>query len=430
MSILTNLRNFLFRASPENPSTSLAKPATWLTQLFSPASKSGAAVTPQNVMSLTAVWRAFNLIAESLASMEWEVVRRKTDNSTRLDYTHSIYTLLNTEASAYLSSFDFWLALIMNTLIHGDGYALMDFNSFSAKVKSFSILDSTKIKVWKDSTGKIWYKNIDTNELHEYDRVIHLKWVTKDGLVGLSTLDTLRDAFGFALSSRDFGNTFYKNGAHLGGYVKHPAALSQDAYERLKKSWNISYGGIDKAGSTAILEEGAEYIPIGMKPSDAALLESQKFSIEDVSRITGVPPHLLAALDRATFNNIEHLSLEFAKYALRPWVIRIEKEFTRKAFTARERGKFFLRGDMTPFMVGDMDSQATMYSKMFASGALSINDVREKLGYNPIEGGDEHFVPLNMQPLKYALESPQNEPAGEQNSDSQQNLFSNETQAE
>jgi hypothetical protein len=37
-------------------------------------------------------------------------------------------------------------------------------------------------------------------------------------------------------------------------------------------------------------------------------------------------------------------------------------------------------------------------------GAISINEIREKEDLPPVDGGDEYFVPLNMTPLKRALE--------------------------
>jgi hypothetical protein len=37
-------------------------------------------------------------------------------------------------------------------------------------------------------------------------------------------------------------------------------------------------------------------------------------------------------------------------------------------------------------------------------GAMTINEIREKEDIDPIEGGDEHFVPLNMIPLSMVKE--------------------------
>ena len=37
-------------------------------------------------------------------------------------------------------------------------------------------------------------------------------------------------------------------------------------------------------------------------------------------------------------------------------------------------------------------SQAAYYQTMVNSGILSINEVRKDLGFNPIDGGDEHHI--------------------------------------
>jgi len=46
---------------------------------------------------------------------------------------------------------------------------------------------------------------------------------------------------------------------------------------------------------------------------------------------------------------------------------------------------------------------------MFNIGAFSVNDIRELEDMNPIKGGDEHFVPMNMVPLSMAKEPPKKE---------------------
>ena len=48
---------------------------------------------------------------------------------------------------------------------------------------------------------------------------------------------------------------------------------------------------------------------------------------------------------------------------------------------------------------------------MFNIGAMSINEIREKEDLDPVEGGDIHLVPMNMQPLDAAAQPPQPKPA-------------------
>lgn len=421
-------RIFTFRASPNSGSTSLANPSTWLTALFAPLSKSGVQVSTESVVGITAVWRAINVLADSISSIPFEVVETQDDDSVRRRRDHPLNYILSEEPSQLYTSFTFRHTLIAHTLLTGNGYAYID-RQGNGRPRQFLLLDPTRhtIKPIVGSTGELFYKvtGLQTNfpfreklegELIPARDMIHIQNMTLNGITGLDVIDTHRDNYGFGLASRDLGNFYMKNRAHLGGYIRHPQTLGDTAYNRLKSSWNKAFAGVAKAGETAILEEGAEYVPISVDLQKAQMLDSQKFSIEDVSRIFGVPQHLLSSLDRATFNNIEQLSYEFAVFSVRPWVERFEAEFSRKCFLESERGRVRARLDMNAFLRGDTESRANYMQKLFMSGVLSINDIRRAEGFNPIDGGDRHFVPLNMVPLDQAGQAngQQNAPASGQ----------------
>ena len=42
-----------------------------------------------------------------------------------------------------------------------------------------------------------------------------------------------------------------------------------------------------------------------------------------------------------------------------------------------------------------MQSRADFYQKLLSSGVVSINEVREKEGMNPTDGGDAHSIQVN-----------------------------------
>ncbi len=149
-----------------------------------------------------------------------------------------------------------------------------------------------------------------------------------------------RDKFGLALANRNYGANFYKNGAHLNGVLKHPGRLTNEAYDRLKGSFNRAFGGSQNAGGTAILEEGMDFQKVGLNPSDAAFNETKKATISDIARITGVPGVLLEDMDKATFGNMEQLSQMFVNYTIMPLCETIEAEFNKKIFFEAEKEKF------------------------------------------------------------------------------------------
>jgi hypothetical protein len=114
---------------------------------------------------------------------------------------------------------------------------------------------------------------------------------------------------------------------------------------------------------------------------------------------------MIGDLERATFSNIEHQGIEFAVHSIRPWAVRWEQILNHDLFTARERDTYFCEFNLEGLLRGDSTQRAQFYKELFAVGALSVNDVREKENLNPVEGGDQRFIPLNVVPLDMAREA-------------------------
>src|SRR5690606_28818971 len=121
----------------------------------------------------------------------------------------------------------------------------------------------------------------------------------------------------------------------------HPGKLSDTAHSRLTKSVEMRHQGLSNAHRLMILEEGMKINSIGIPPENAQFLETRKFQISEIARLYRIPPHMLADLDKATFSNIEQLSLEFVTYTLLPWLTRWEQAIYRDLLTPTERQRYF-----------------------------------------------------------------------------------------
>ena len=69
----------------------------------------------------------------------------------------------------------------------------------------------------------------------------------------------------------------------------------------------------------------------------------------------------------------------------------IENELNRKLLLPSEE---FLKIELetNELLRVNKQAQADYYTKMVSSGIMSINEVRNELGYNSIEDGDKHFI--------------------------------------
>ena len=146
-------------------------------------------------------------------------------------------------------------------------------------------------------------------------------------------------------------------------------------------------------GGTCLLY--MQYKPISLPPEDSQFLSTREFGVEEICRIFRVPPHMVQDLKRATFNNIEHQSIDFVMHTIMPWLIRIEQAIIKDVLIEEEQDEYFPKFNVDGLMRGDYKSRMDGYAVGFANGFLSPNDIRrlENMDLIPAEdGGDDYYL--------------------------------------
>jgi HK97 family phage portal protein len=397
-TIWQNIASVFIR--PEQRGVNLNNPNTPLTPenisgYMTGKTTSGVSVDADSALSLSAVWRAVDVISSTMAQLPIEIIRETANGGQKIAKNHPLYYIISESPNDSASRYDFMQALVANAVMTGNGYAYIERPMRIAAPTALHNIDPVRVTQYIDQEGKVIYRVDGFKDVAARD-MIHIKGLTWNGISGVDLIRHHAENFGLALANRSYGANFYNNGAHLSGILKHPTKLSKEAHDRLRASWRQSYGGSSNTGNTAILEEGMDFVKVGLDPVTAQFLETGRKTIADISRIFGVPQFLLEDLDRATFNNIEQLTLLFVRHTILPWCERIKGELNRKLFEGAERGRYKVRFILASLLQGDTQSRAEFYSKLFNIGAFSPNDIRRMEGLNPVEGGDKYFVQINM----------------------------------
>ena len=207
-------------------------------------------------------------------------------------------------------------------------------------------------------------------------------------LVGYSPIALAKNAIGISIACEEYGASFFGNGASPSGVLEHPGVIKNP--ERVRDAWQRAYSG-SNAHRTCVLEEGMKYTPISIPNNEAQFLETRKFQIEEIARLYRVPLHMIGDLDHATFSNVEHLSLDFVKYSLDPWIVRWEQGLQKALLSDSEKGKYFIKFNVEGLLRGDYASRMQGYATARQNGWMSANDIRELENMNMIpaeEGGD------------------------------------------
>ena len=379
---------------------------------FMGGSTSGKAVNERSAMQMTAVYSCVRILAEAVAGLPLHLYKYTQEGGKEKATEHPLYLLLHDEPNPEMSSFVFRETLMTHLLLWGNAYAQIIRNGKNEVVALYPLMPN-KMSVDRDERGQLYYTYQRSNEeaptmkgssvILKPSEVLHIPGLGFDGLVGYSPIAMAKNAIGMAIACEEYGAKFFANGAQPGGVLEHPGTIKDP--QRVRESWQSTFGGSGNANKIAVLEEGMKYTPIAISPEQAQFLETRKFQINEIARIFRVPPHMVGDLEKSSFSNIEQQSLEFVKYTLDPWVIRWEQSIMRSLLTPDEKKTYYVKFNLEGLLRGDYQSRMNGYAIGRQNGWMSANDIRELENLDRIpaeEGGDLYLINGNMLPMRNA----------------------------
>lgn len=376
--------------------------------LWFPRREAGKYIDYNSALTYAAVFGAVRVIAEAVASLPWLVLQDEPDGSKKRLVGNPVTTMLNRRANAEMGAFSWRDTALGHALLWGNHYSEIE-RDLSARPIGLWPIHPGNVELKRDDEGNLFYEvrqpRGGVRQLSPRD-VFHLHGLGSDGLVGYSIVALAARSIGMGIAAEEFGASFYGNGAQLGGIITQKegaSVLDVQGVKNLLETFNKEHRGSANAHKVEYLDGGLSYQEIGVKPEDAQFLGSRQFSVTEIARWFRVPPHKLGDLERATFSNIEHQSIEFVTDTILPWCVRLEQEANYKLFgrEARNYTKLELKG----LLRGDLATRAQFYKEMRSMGIYSANDILRLEDQDPIgPDGDARLVPLNMTTLNRMVE--------------------------
>lgn len=353
--------------------------------------RSNTAVNEDTSMQVAAFNRGLIYISSQIAKLPWDV--KDYDNNI---LRNPISNLLNLASNPEMNAFRWRLVMVQQAIIHGNAYAEIERNTIGTPIALWP-LKSDSMGILRTDSGELVYRY--TNESGGYSflqprDVFHLpNFHTKDGIVGQGVVGYGRDILGIQIAADSMASGIFHNSGIPSGVLEHPGKLSDEAYKRLKESWDEQQAG-KKTGSTALLEEGLKYSPITIDPETLQFLQSRQFGVLEIARFLGVPPTKLFDVTAATYSNVENANLEVATDTLDSWATNLEMEADVKILNNRYGGRF---SDINLYAIfrGDMKSRSDYFKTMMSIGAITPNQIRQLEGMPGYKDGDEYYIATN-----------------------------------
>lgn len=377
-----------------------------------PRTLAGVDVNEQIALTLSTCWAATRLLCGTAGHLPLYLMRPTGSGGFERAADEKLYQKLHYAPNPEMSSMMFRASAVNQQVNYGNCIAEIERNG-RGELENLWPIHISRVEMRLDGNNRLFYRVHNNDGSHtdlNYDDVFHVpSMMSDDGRWGKGVVRAARESIGHALATQRYGSGFFGSGGRPTGVLKHPNKMDKEARMNLRREWNEIYGGPDSPNKVAVLWEGMDYLGITTSPEDMQFIQSQQHNVEEICRWYGAPPHMVQHLLRATFNNIEHLGIDFVTYTMRPWLVLWESEIWRKLLTQEQRDAgYFAKFSAEILMRGDQATRTAASVSKFFNGEITLNEWREDDGMNPIGPlGDVHFVQAAMMPLELAVKGPQ-----------------------
>lgn len=342
--------------------------------------------------------RCISVIAETLSAVPLKVYRKTDDGGREPAQEHPLYAVLHDQAAPTLTAFEAREWLLASTLTYGNAYARIERNG-RGQVVGLHPLVAGSVTVEKLKSGRLRYKHAQPDggtETLLQEEVLHLRYRTRDGVLGLSPIQIAAAAFGLALAQQDTAGAAAENSFRPAGALVFPDKLSGAGKESVIDKFRERFVGQLKANEVMVLDGGAKFETFSFNSKDSEFLESRKLSNLDICRVFGVPPSVAGITDDATYSNIGEESRALVARCLAPWAKRVEQAMNSALLSPDARRALYVEHDLSALLRGDLVSRYDAYRVGREGGWLSSNEIRGFENMSRIPDGDTYVQPMNM----------------------------------
>ena len=357
-------------------------------------------ITAAKSLKLSAVYRAVDLISGAVAMLPITLYQDGKRVDSELSY------LLNYEPNNINTRFVLFKLVMVDILQKGNAFLLIERTGNT--IDELRYIKPEDVTILHDTVNnRKRYRVKDMGEVDDSD-MLHFMNMTLDGIKGISVLEAARRSLGIAWASETSANNFFERGGAISGVLAGKAILTEAQKLQIREQWK-EIMACDEGG-IAIIGSDMTFSPIHVSAADAQLLESRGFNVAEVSRFYGISPTLLGDLTRSSYATFEATTLDFLTNCLQPRLTNIEQELNRKLLTKREKQvqKLHFAYETEDLLRCSKEQMASYYRDLIQNGVMTINEVRRKLDLEPVAGGDENYIQLNMTTLTGVQNNTQN----------------------
>lgn len=314
------------------------------------------------------VFAAVNIIASDLASNP-------------IECGTSIYeTMLNQRPNDLIDGFHFKYALAVNMLLNGNAFAEIRPNHTLKLIPNSQMTVATD-----DSTGKVTYTYTPTGRTKRNiapHSMLHFRYITKDGIAGISPLYALRDEQKIQKAGNNLLTGFFKQGIHGTTLIKvKQTDLSQKGKDNIRDAFDNATSG-DNSLHSVVIDDGMDVSNLEINTDILKLVNSNDWTTKQIAKCFGLDSSRLGV--EAVHSNREQTSAQYLKDTLIHYFDCFTSELSFKF------GKGF-KFNTDSLLSLDPKEQQELATEAYQGGIITRNEARAKIGLEAVADGNKFY---------------------------------------
>ena len=401
-------------------------------------SEETAAGSAESSLKLTAIRCALQIYTSMAATCPRRMYALNADTGEHLRIVKTTESPASRLFSHYfsddLTSDDALMAIVYDTLMHGNSYFLREKDSQGRTARLHYIHPTRiprgnirradgneKLLSGRNATkGEVVYR-IDSG-LSYADRNAQAIFIPRADIAHFkgTVLDQeYHRAFGFLensglsvgmyTASEEFGYKFYSRGIATQMFLTTDGRLSPEVLKRIESNFQEDPNApLENIFKTRVLEQGLKPVHMGIPFQHLQFIETRAFSVEDVSRAFNIPPVLLHSYmgtDAGKVDIAEAMSM-FIGSGMGPFLDRVGNQFRNELLPLASQMNFSFQFEKLYLYRHALDKFSTSLRNLFEIGVLNRSKIMDLLGghIDPNDpAADPRYVPVNLMTVEHSL---------------------------
>lgn len=345
----------------------------------------------------SACFSTISFLAQSFLEPPMVVVQRKNGIETEIA-NHPMRQLMK-QPNSFMSESLFWRTVCTQMAVGGNSYIYLVRNNAGKVVELYPLSDGQIDPVpgtFQMVDHYLYHVGSETYRIETQD-IIQLMWTVDldQPTRGLSPLVSLITEINVDNESSRFLYSLLRNNAVPGTIIKYKGALTQEAKEALRTTFNDSFGGMNR-GSVGVLES-VEDVSIDRLSMNIAEMDFQNLLATSETRICaafGIPIILIGlntGLQRSVQGAPSELKRQFVENTLVPQWREIGSIFTAHLLPEFDQSPDLaaqFRLTDVQALQEDRNAASARIQAQYQAKILTKNEARQMLGLPAVPGGD------------------------------------------